>query len=142
MLSGLDLSFIIIYFALTLFIGFSSGRKKTTNGFLIADRSLGTFSGLSTILSSKIGAGLLVSYVAAVYAFGISALWYFVGCSLGYLIFYLFIIKLKKNVSSTKEYLGVISRIETDEIRVLSITYHSCPFSRCLAISQTSDFKL
>jgi Na+/proline symporter len=96
MLTWIDFFLVVMYFAIVLFIGIYSARKEKEEDFLIADRKVGVFSGLSTIMSSKIGAGLFVSFIAFIYAFGISALWLFFGFSIGYIVFFFFTIRLRK----------------------------------------------
>ncbi|MCK6623370.1 MAG: hypothetical protein HUU32_21285 [Calditrichaceae bacterium] len=91
-----DFAFIAIYIALVIFLGILSARKETSEEFLIAGRSLDTLSNASTIVASKTGAGLLVTFVALVYLYGISAMWYFAGVSTGYIIFIFFAVRLKR----------------------------------------------
>lgn len=95
-LSVLDFFYIILYLVLVIFLGFLSARKETSEEFLIAGRSLNTLSNASTIVASKTGAGIMLTFVALVYLYGISAMWYFVGASSGYIIFIFFAVKLKE----------------------------------------------
>lgn len=103
MLSGLDIIFIIAYFVIVLIVGFLAGKKETNEGFLIADRKLNALSAAMTISASKIGAGLLLSYTALVYLYGLGAIWFFLGYIFGYIVFYFFAKKIKR-LSDEKQY--------------------------------------
>lgn len=91
----IDYISIFLYTILLLYVGIRFKRRITTDTFLIADRNLDFFSSCMTISASKIGAGLLLTYSALVFAYGFSALWLFGGYVFGYLIFYFFASKLK-----------------------------------------------
>jgi Na+/proline symporter len=95
-LSALDLIIVGIYIAMVIFLGILSARKETSEEFLIAGRSLKTLSNASTILASKTGAGIMLTFVAMVYLYGVSAMWFFTGACSGYIIFIFFAVKLKK----------------------------------------------
>jgi len=99
-----DKLFIGLYFVVVVVIGLWSSRKQTTESFLIADRKLGTFSSVATIVASKVGTFLLITYLAFVYTFGISAMWFFVGHIVGYILFYFFAKKLKRRADKRKYY--------------------------------------
>ncbi len=96
--SNLDLILIFIYFILLLGIGifiFKKNKNKNPEDFLIAERNLGTFSTMATMNASKTGA-ILMTFVAMTYIWGLSAIWVFVGITMGFLIFLPFALKLKK----------------------------------------------
>ena len=103
MLTSLDYLFIVIYFLLILIIGWFAGRKESKEEYLIAGRKLKFLSATATIFSSKIGAGILLTYTALVYLYGLGALWYFIGAIFGYFVFYFFAKKIKK-LSDEKQY--------------------------------------
>jgi len=94
-LSYLDFGFILVYFAAVIVVGYVSSRGQDDEGFLIAQRSLGTFSTFATVNASKTGSILMI-FVALVYVWGIAALWYFVGVALGVLVFLPFALRLKE----------------------------------------------
>ncbi len=96
MLSTLDFVLIFVYFAVLLIIGYFSSRKQKDEDYLIAERKLGTLSTMATINASKTGA-ILMAFVALVYLWGFSAIWYFVGMVIGILMFLPFALKLKEN---------------------------------------------
>jgi len=91
---------VVIVFAIYLFTGVYPFRKTTRERFLISNRKLGGISNGFSIAASKIGGGLLVTYSTLFFAFGWSAIFYFVGIIIGYLFFYLFAFKL---VDESKE---------------------------------------
>lgn len=103
-LSILDSVIIIFYLFLVILHGFLTARKDTSEGFLIAERNLGALANTATILATKTGAGLLVTFVALVYLYGVSAMWFFLGASTGYIIFIFFAVKLREISSSKKFY--------------------------------------
>lgn len=102
--SPIDTLYIILYLAIIILLGYISSRKTTNEGFLIADRKLDVFTNTSTILASKTGAGVLLTFVALVYLYGISAIWVFIGASFGYISFLFFAVKLKRLSSEHKFY--------------------------------------
>lgn len=103
MLTPLDYLFIAIYFIIVLAVGWFAGRKETKEEYLIAGRNLKFLQSTATIFSSKIGAGILLTYTALVYLYGLGALWYFIGAIFGYFVFYFFAKKIKK-LSDEKQY--------------------------------------
>lgn len=103
MLATLDYLFIATYFVIILTVGWLAGRKETKEEYLIAGRKLKFLQATTTIFSSKIGAGILLTYTALVYLYGLGALWYFIGAIFGYFIFYFFAKKIKR-LSDEKQY--------------------------------------
>lgn len=97
--SAIVLCVLFVYLVIGIFPSNSYIGKES---FLIANRQLGPIqSGLSTV-ASKIGAGLLVTYSALFFTFGVSAILFFVGAIVGYFIFYFFVKKLLKSDERTK----------------------------------------
>jgi len=96
------LTLIFLFFGICLFLGFLAGRKKTDEGFFIADRNLGTFTSTATITASFVGANTLLVYTAFVFMYGISAFWTFIGYLGGFYIFGLFGVHLKKRADVKK----------------------------------------
>jgi len=80
---------ITFYFIVIIFIGLFSAKKQTKESFLISNRNLSSFSLTSTIVASLIGGNAIVVFTTAVFLYGISAFWGFLGLSCGclYLIF-------------------------------------------------------
>ncbi len=96
MLSTLDFVLIFVYFAVLLLIGYFSSRRQDDEDYLIAGRNLGVWSTMATVNASKTGA-ILMTFVALVYLWGFSAIWYFVGMVIGILAFIPFALRLKDN---------------------------------------------
>ena len=94
--STADHAIMIFYFAVVIFLGFVASKKQSHEGFLIADRNLSTFANSTSIVATKIGAGVIMTFVALVYLYGYSAIWYFVGTSAGYIAFIFFAGHLKR----------------------------------------------
>lgn len=84
----------VIVLAIYLIIGIFPFSKPNRENFLISGRKLGGISNGFSIAASKIGGGLLVTYSTLFFAFGWSAVFYFVGIIIGYLFFYIFAYKL------------------------------------------------
>lgn len=101
MLTTFDYIAIALYAAALLAIGFFSSKKQTTDSFLIADRKLGVWSGLFTINATKTGS-IIIIYTAILYDYGLSALWYFLGVIIGYVLFLPFASTL--HARSNKQY--------------------------------------
>ncbi|MCK4828638.1 hypothetical protein KA005_73590, partial [bacterium] len=91
------------YIAILIYLGYSSSRKQSSEGFLIADRNLKALDNAATIIASKTGAGVMLTFVALYYLYGISAMWIFIGVSVGYILFIPFAVKLR-NMSSSHEF--------------------------------------
>ncbi len=95
-LLGIDYIVIAAYFIIILAVGYIASRRETKEGFLISERKLGVFSSMATINASKTGAILMI-FTALVYLFGFSAIWYFIGVIIGYIIFIFFADNLKNS---------------------------------------------
>ncbi|MDD9953656.1 MAG: sodium:solute symporter family protein [Candidatus Woesearchaeota archaeon] len=103
-LNPIDYSLIVIYILVVLYLGWRAGRKETREGYLLADRNLNAMQSTATICSSKIGAGLLLSYFGLVYVYGVAAWWLFVGFVIGYTLFYFFAKRLKRLADEKRYY--------------------------------------
>ncbi|OGI98634.1 hypothetical protein A3H53_01300 [Candidatus Nomurabacteria bacterium RIFCSPLOWO2_02_FULL_40_10] len=86
MLTTIDFFIIGAYILSVILIGYFASRKQSSESFLISERKLGIFSGISTINATKTGAIIFV-FTALLYEYGFSAMWYFIGIVLGYLVF-------------------------------------------------------
>ena len=94
-----DINIIIImalFFLVNIIIGCLLSKSKDTEDFLIANRKLGLFESIMTINGTFIGAITLLVYTAYVFEFGISAIWIFIGYCIGFFIFSIFGVYLKK----------------------------------------------
>ena len=95
-LSIIDYAIIAFYFLIVSFFGIATSKRQSREGFLIAERNLMTFANSTSMVATKTGAGAIMTFVAMVYLYGYSALWLFVGASIGYLFFIFFASHLKK----------------------------------------------
>ncbi|MBW3021966.1 sodium:solute symporter family protein [Candidatus Woesearchaeota archaeon] len=95
-LATIDFILIIAYFAAMIVIGYIASRKESAEDYLIAERKLGVWSSMATINASKTGS-IMMAFVALVYLWGFSALWYFIGMVAGVFLFIPFAAKLKRN---------------------------------------------
>ncbi|MFC1723620.1 sodium:solute symporter [Nanoarchaeota archaeon] len=95
MVSAVDASLIVAYFVAITVIGYISRKKAGKEDFLLANRNLGVWHNLATITATKITTSVIITYVALVYMFGISAIWAYIGTVLGYIMFYFFGKRLK-----------------------------------------------
>jgi solute:Na+ symporter, SSS family len=100
-LTTIDFIFIGAYFFVLILIGYFSSRKQKDEDYLIANRKLGSWSTMATLNASKTGSILMI-FVALVYVWGFSAMWYFIGMVLGVLAFLPFALRLKDK--SRKKY--------------------------------------
>ena len=99
-LTTLDFIFIIAYFILVFIVAYVKSRKATEEEFLIAGRKLGVIGTLCSINATKTGSIILI-FTALLYLYGFSAMWYFIGVSVGYLIFIPFAVRLHKKHGAT-----------------------------------------
>lgn len=87
---------IFLYFAIVLYIGFRASKKEDDEGFLLANRNVGTFVLTATIVASVIGGNSIVTTMAFVYNSGISVAWSAIGSLLGFFVLALLVPKIKK----------------------------------------------
>ena len=92
--SSIVIGIIIAYIGLLIFIGLYASRKaKSSNGFFLADRSLGRFALTATITASAVGGSATIVAGGRIYASGLPALWYDIGGALGLIVLGLFLAK-------------------------------------------------
>ncbi|MBW2991508.1 sodium:solute symporter family protein [Candidatus Woesearchaeota archaeon] len=96
MVAALDIALIAIYFIAIAIVGYLSSRKESSQDYLIASKKLGVGANIATLSATKVTASIIITYVALVYVFGVSAIWAFIGTGIGYLLFLLFAMKLKR----------------------------------------------
>jgi solute:Na+ symporter, SSS family len=96
MISEIDIALIALYFIALAIVGYRSSKNQTKEDYLICKKKLGVWQNIATLSATKITASVIITYIALVYVFGISAIWIFIGAAIGYLLFLLFAIKLKK----------------------------------------------
>ncbi len=99
----IDTFLIISYFVIIILIGLFAARKQTTEGFLISNRKLSSFPLVSTIVASLIGGNAIVVFTTAIFLYGISAFWGFIGLSCGCLCL-IFVTKKVKSLADEKRF--------------------------------------
>ncbi len=92
----IDIILISVYFIAIAIIGYISSRKETEKDYIIANKKLGVWDNIATLTATKITASIMISYLALVYVFGISAIWLYIGGAIGFTIYLFFAIQLKK----------------------------------------------
>jgi len=82
------------YLVLLLIIGvYFSKKVKTTTGFFLANRSLGTFPLTATITATVVGGSATIVAGGRIYASGLPGLWYDLGGALGLIVLGYFLAK-------------------------------------------------
>jgi len=90
--SLLILGILIAYIAVIVLVGFVSSRKaKTSQGFFLADRSIGWLALTATITATTVGGSATIVAGGRIYASGLPALWYDIGGALGLIVLGLFL---------------------------------------------------
>ena len=85
---------IVAYLSILMAIGIYASRKaKTSKGFFLADRSLGTFALTATITATTVGGSATIAAGARIYANGLPGMWYDIGGALGLIVLGLFLAK-------------------------------------------------
>src|SRR3989338_700595 len=79
---GLTLLLIGAYFVAMVLIGYWSGRKESDQGYILADRKVGTARSTASMFAI-LGGETLVVQAALAYVYGFASMWYWVGLSLG-----------------------------------------------------------
>jgi len=94
-LTGIDYVLIGAYFVALIVIGWYFSKRQSHEDYLIAERKLGSFSTMMTVNATKTGT-ILMLFVALVYLWGFSAVWFFIGVIAGVLLFVPFALKLRE----------------------------------------------
>jgi len=90
--SILILGILIAYIVFIILIGFISSRKaKTSQGFFLADRSIGWTALTASITATTVGGSATIVAGGRIYASGLPALWYDIGGALGLIVLGLFL---------------------------------------------------
>jgi solute:Na+ symporter, SSS family len=104
MVTTITIFLVFMYLLICLFIGFISFRRKSEDSFLIADRKVKILPLVATLCAGFIGGGEIVVFTALAFEYGISAIWMFVGASLGLLVFPFLIGRKLKPLADEKEF--------------------------------------
>ena len=109
-MSGVSLSsfwsilFLSIYIVIAVIIGWVTSRKESEEGFMIANRKVKGIFMVSTITAGMFDGAVLSIYIAYVYQYGFSAIWFFFGMSFGYLLFRYFAVRIKTKADELQIY--------------------------------------
>ncbi|MDR1444632.1 MAG: sodium:solute symporter family protein [Treponema sp.] len=92
-MAGINIIVMVLYFALTLFIGVYFGQKKTTTSadFTVGSRSFGGFVLFCTMLATIVGASSVMGYTSWFARRGISQWWFTVGSLITNFIYLLYL---------------------------------------------------
>ncbi|MDD5075412.1 MAG: sodium:solute symporter family protein, partial [Candidatus Peribacteraceae bacterium] len=96
--------FFFLYIVIAVVIGFTASRRETEEGFMLAERKVG-----SIFLAASMSAGFfdgfaLAAYLAYIYQFGLSALWMFIGVGVGFLWLRRFAPRIKARADALRVY--------------------------------------
>ena len=81
-LSIINVAIILIYFATVIGIGLWAKRKETVGEYLIANRSVGLWQTVASIVA-VLGGVALVGQAALAYDIGFGSMWLWIGFALG-----------------------------------------------------------
>ncbi|MEA2055951.1 MAG: sodium:solute symporter family protein [Candidatus Thermoplasmatota archaeon] len=85
--NALILGILASYLIILISIGiYSSKRAKTSKGFFLADRSIGTFGLMATLTVTAVGGSATIAAGARIYADGLPGMWYDIGGALGLIV--------------------------------------------------------
>jgi len=101
---NLVLVIFLLYVLVALVIGVLSARRESEDGFMIAERRVRGLQMIATVTAGIFDGAVLSIYIAYVYQYGLSAMWFFVGLSLGFLLFRRFATRIKERSDSMKAY--------------------------------------
>jgi len=93
-----------VYIIVLIIIGIVCSRKETEDDFMIANRKVGGFQVTATMSAGFFDGAILSVYLAYVYLYGLSAIWAFVGLSLGFLFLRRYATRIKKRADEMKVY--------------------------------------
>tara|TARA_Y100000310_G_scaffold341537_1_gene440990 strand:- start:640 stop:2001 length:1362 start_codon:yes stop_codon:yes gene_type:complete len=96
MVATLDVSIVLGYILIITLIGFWSARKQSPDAYMAHNRSLNTFSFITTVSASWIGGGAIVAYGAYIYEFGIAGLSVYIGVLLSMILFAYYVPRLRE----------------------------------------------
>ena len=93
-----------VYVAIAVAIGIYASRRETEEDFMIAERRVHGLQMIATITAGMFDGAILSIYIAYVYQFGFSAMWFFVGLCLGFLLFRHLAFKIKLKADEMRAY--------------------------------------
>jgi len=101
---NLEIVLVGLYLVVCLLVGVISFKRKSRESFLIANRNVKTIPLVATLCAGFVGGGLLVTFTALAFEYGISAMWMIIGISLGLFLFPSFIGKKLKVLSDSHRF--------------------------------------
>ncbi len=104
----LAIIFFLVYLAIVVVIGIVQSRRESEEGFMIADRQVHGVQLVATLSAGFFDGATLGIYTAYVYQYGLSAIWFFVGTILGFIMLY----KYSPRIKAKADELGVYSMSE------------------------------
>ena len=149
--SGIIGAVFIIYGLIMLWIGYTVSRSTySPTDFFLANRSLKAWVTAISSTASSESAWAVIGTVGLAYKEGLSALWFFPGCLLGYALNWIFVAERLRKHSREKNSLTIPDYLETyfpdnsDLIRIISVTIiFACMMAytaaQFLAIGKTFD---
>src|SRR3989338_8862751 len=100
----LSILFFLLYIVIVVTIGIVSSRKETEDGFMIAERNVQGAQVAATMSASFFDGAILSVYLAYIYLYGFSAIWLFVGISIGFLFVRKYAWKIKQEADELRAY--------------------------------------
>ncbi len=149
--SGVIGAVFIVYVGIMLWIGYTVSRSTySPTDFFLANRSLKAWVTAVSSTASSESAWAVIGTVGLAYKDGLSALWFFPGCLLGYALNWFFVAERLRKHSSEKKTLTIPDYLETHftdnthHIRIISvIIIFSCMMAyiaaQFLAIGKTFE---
>src|SRR3990167_8345944 len=100
----LSITFFLLYVLIVLVIGIISSRKESEEDFMIAERKVEGIQVTATMSAGFFDGAILSIYIAYIYLYGFSAIWIFVGISLGFLLVRKYAQRIKQKADKLKVY--------------------------------------
>ncbi|MFA5987211.1 MAG: hypothetical protein WC797_00985 [Candidatus Paceibacterota bacterium] len=104
----LAIFFFLIYFIVVVAIGIYQSRHESEEGFMMADRQVHGSQLVATLSAGFFDGATLGIYTAYVYQYGFSAIWFFAGTILGFVLLF----KYSPRIKSKADEFGVYSMSE------------------------------
>ena len=100
----LALLFFAIYVLVAVGIGIQASREESEEDFMIAERRVRGLLIIGTMTAGMFDGAVLSIYIAYVYQFGFSAMWFFIGLSFGFLFFRSVAQRIKARADAVRAY--------------------------------------
>jgi sodium/proline symporter len=100
----LAILFLAVYIIIVVVIGLVQSRKESEDGFMIADKQVHGPQLIATLSAGFFDGATLGIYIAYVFQYGLSAIWFFVGTILGFILLLKYSYKIKTKADSVGAY--------------------------------------